>query len=68
MRENEYLKKKELEYQAEIVQLKSKETEFAEAEKQDKSRVEKQWGEQLEMLEKKIGLIEEEIQTQQRII
>ena len=68
MRENEYLKKKELEYQAEIVQLKSKETAFVEAEQQDKNRVERQWGEQLEMLEKKIGLIEEEIQTQQRIM
>lgn len=68
MRENEYLKKKELEYQAEIVQLKFKETAFVEAEQQDKNRVERQWGEQLEMLEKKIGLIEEEIQTQQRIM
>ena len=50
------------------MQLKSKETAFLEVEQQDKNRVEKQWGEQLEMLEKKIGLIEEEIQTQQRIM
>jgi hypothetical protein len=51
-----------------VVRLKSKESEFTQAQEKDVKRVEQQWQEQLDLLEGKIVRVDAEMQAQERIM